>query len=339
MILGLLDEAMEAGARQSRACGILGIDPRTVQRWRALGIGEDLRTGPRSAPGNKLTKAERDEVLEVVNNVQYQDISVKQIVPRLADEGIYLASESTMYRILREADQLRHREPSKARTSTPPKALTATGPGQVWSWDITYLRSPIRGIFYYLYLVTDVWSRKIVGAEVYETEDGEHAASLIRAACVVEGVRRNELYLHNDNGGPMKGATLQATLEVLGIMPSFSRPRVSNDNAFSEALFRTLKYRPEYPEGPFSSLDAARKWVTDFVEWYNEEHRHSAIRFVTPGQRHRGEDRRLLANRQAVYEAARERHPERWSGSTRNWSRETVVVLNPARERKDSRVA
>lgn len=330
---------MEAGARQSKACGVLGIDPRTVQRWRSRGIGEDRRAGPRTTPGNKLTKAEREAVLAIANHELYLDLSVKQIVPRLADEGIYMASESTFYRLLREAEQLTHREPSKPRTSCPPRALTATGPGQVWSWDITYLRCPILGVFYYLYLVTDVWSRKIVGAEVHESEDGAHAADLIQRTCAEEGIVRGELHLHNDNGSPMKGATLQATLTALGIVPSFSRPRVSNDNPYSEALFRTMKYRPEYPEGPFASLEAARAWVSAFVEWYNEEHRHSAICFVTPGQRHRGEDRELLAHRKAVYEAARTKNPERWSGSTRNWARDTVVVLNPERERQAKEAA
>jgi transposase InsO family protein len=271
--------------------------------------------------------------LEIVNEPKHRDLSVKQIVPRLADEGIYVASESTMYRILREEKQLRHRGSAKPRTSCPPKALTATGPGQVWSWDITYLRSPIRGLFFYLYIVIDVWSRKIVGAAVHTSEGSAEAAELLRSAYAVEGVRPQVLHLHSDNGSPMKGATLLGTLQSLGVVPSFSRPRVSDDNPYSEALFRTLKYRPEYPKGAFASIESARAWVVRFVAWYNEEHLHSGIRFVTPGQRHRGDDLALLVKRQEVYEAARSQNPERWTGKTRNWKADCVVTLNPERER------
>jgi transposase InsO family protein len=206
----------------------------------------------------------------------------------------------------------------------------AKGPNQVWSWDITYLRSPIRGAFFYLYVVVDVWSRKIVGWAVHEEESGDHASALIEAACAREGVERGELVLHSDNGGPMKAATLLAMLEVLGVAASFSRPRVSNDNPFSEALFRTAKYRPQYPRRPFKSLDEARSWAADFARWYNTEHRHSAIRFVTPDERHSGRDTELLAQRAALYATARERRPERWTGSTRIWTPVREVALNPA---------
>lgn len=329
MILGLVDEAVTGGARQRKACEILGIDARTVQRWRGRGVGEDGRAGPKTAPANKLTDAERHEVLEVVNSPEYRDRSPKQIVPSLADQGEYLASESTMYRILREEGQLAHRAPSRPATRHRPRELVATSPNQVWSWDITYLRSPVLGVFFFLYLVVDIFSRKIVAAEVQMTEDSERAAELIAQACAAEGIDPDQLALHSDNGSPMKGATLLATLQQLGVMPSFSRPRVSDDNPFSEALFRTAKYRPEYPGGPFASLEAAREWVRWFVEWYNHQHLHSGIRFVTPAQRHAGEDVEILARRRAVYEAARARHPERWSGRTRDWSRVQAVRLNP----------
>jgi transposase InsO family protein len=268
-------------------------------------------------------------VLEVVNRPEYRNRSPKQIVPSLADQGEYLVSESTMYRILHEEDQLKHRASSSAPARRRPRELVATTPNQVWSWDITYLKSPILGVFFYLYLVVDIFSRKIVAAEVHAAEDSEHAAELIEQACAAEGINPDQLALHSDNGGPMKGATLLATLQQLGVMPSFSRPRVSDDNPYSEALFRTAKYRPEYPNGPFDSLEAAREWVRWFVDWYDHQHLHSAIRFVTPAQRHAGEDAEILANRCAVYEAARTRHPERWSGNTRDWSRVEAVRLNP----------
>jgi hypothetical protein len=178
-------------------------------------------------------------------------------------------------------------------------------------------------------MVVDVWSRKVVAAEVHDHESDELASALIDAACRREGVDRAGLVIHSDNGPAMKGSTLLATMQNLGIVPSFSRPRVSDDNPFSEALFRTLKYRPDYPDGPFLSLEAAREWVAQFVRWYNDDHQHSAIRFVTPAQRQAGQDIAILQNRSRVYAAARARVPHRWTGATRNWSHVEVVRLNP----------
>ncbi|MBZ0172595.1 MAG: IS3 family transposase, partial [Phycisphaerales bacterium] len=254
----------------------------------------------------------------------------KQIVPQLADQGEYIGSESTIYRILREEKMQQHREPSRPPTLRHrPDPYIATGPNQVWSWDITYLRGPIRGAFFYLYVVMDVWSRKIVGWTLESEESAELAHAMLAAACKREGVRRDELVLHSDNGGPMKAATLLAFLQSIGIVPSFSRPSVSNDNPFSESLFRTAKYRPEFPRKPFASLEQARGWAARFVGWYNTEHRHSAIKFVTPQQRHDGEDVELLARRKALYEAAKARNPNRWTKATRDWSRQQEVALNP----------
>ena len=326
--LSLIDEAVESGARLSAACGILGVSVRTIQRWRTQGGGEDERRGPRSEPGNKLSEAERREVLDVATSPEYRDLSPKQIVPMLADQCMYLASESTFYRILREAELMTHREPSRP-PSPKPRELVATGPNQVYTWDITYLRSPVRGVFYYLLMFVDLFSRKIVGWRVEEVESMDHAAELIRRICWREGIEPWTIHLHSDNGGPMKGSTMLATLEKLGVVPSFSRPRVSDDNPYSEALFRTLKYRPSYPRGPFEDIEAARRWVAEFVEWYNDNHLHSAIRFVTPADRHAGRDEEILMRRKAVYDDARAKNPERWSGSTRNWTPAAEVVLNP----------
>jgi transposase InsO family protein len=331
MILGLLDEAVTAGARQSQACAILELPARTVQRWRTQGIGEDRRTGLRRPPANKLSVLEERRILELVTAPEYRDLSPQQLVPILADDGTYLASESTIYRLLRRQDMQQPRETSRApQTRHRPDEHCALCPNQVWSWDITYLRGPIVGAFYYLYMVEDVFSRKIVGWAVHETECNEHAARLLEESCAREGIARDRLVLHSDNGSPMKGATILATLQRLGVVTSFSRPRVSDDNPYSESLFRTLKYRPEYPGRGFASLDDARAWVCAFVRWYNTEHRHSAIRFVTPEQRHSGQDKDLLSERHQVYEAARRRHPDRWSRATRNWSPIEQVVLNPA---------
>lgn len=332
MVLELIDEAQEAGARLKRACEILGIGVRTVQRWR-LPLGEeDQRRGPKTDPPNKLSDAERRRVLDTLGSAKYRDLSPQQVVPRLADEGTYLASESTMYRLLREQDQIAHRDRSRPPSSRRPREHEATGPNQVWSWDITYLRSPVKGTFYYLYLFVDVWSRKIVGAEVFETECSDLAEQLFRRICAEEGLDPDGLVLHSDNGSPMKGATMTATLEWLGVVPSLSRPRVHDDNPYSESLFRTLKYRPEYPSGPFESLQQARAWVVSFVRWYNHEHLHSAIAFVTPADRHADRDRQILANRRDVYREAQQRHPKRFASGVRQWERPDVVYLNPEKK-------
>jgi putative transposase len=334
VILKLIDETVESGARLDRACDRVGLTARTVQRWRQQGEeGFDRRFGPKTPPRNKLSPVEREEVLDAANRPEYRDLSPKQIVPQLADKGVYLASESTFYRILREEDALHHREPSRPRSVTRPREHVATGPLEVWSWDITYLRSAVRGAFYYLYLIEDIWSRKIVGWAVHEEESMDLSARLIDETATRLGCDRSGLVLHSDNGGPMKGSTMLATLQRLGIVESFSRPHVSDDNPYSEALFRTLKYRPAYPRGAFTSIEAARHWVEDFVIWYNTEHLHSAISFVTPDDRHAGEDEAILVERQEIYEAARKRNPERWSGNTRSWERVEVVKLNPEREK------
>lgn len=253
----------------------------------------------------------------------------------LADDGIFIASESTIYRLLRAHDQLAHRGRARPATHRRPDELVATEPCRVWCWDITWLPSPVRGN---LYSIVDVFSRKIVAQEVHDSESDAHAAVLITAACAAEGVQRDQLVVHSDNGGPMKGATMLATMQALGVAASFSRPGVSDDNPYVEALFRTLKYRPEYPSRPFASLDAARAWVERFVHWYNERHLHSAIGFVTPDQRHRGLDIEILRKRAAVYAAAKRRNPQRWSGPCRSWDRVDTVFLNP-RDNRSSEVA
>jgi transposase InsO family protein len=329
VILDLLNEAVRNGARQDRACDLLGIDERTPQRWKKRGGGGDLRLGPNTEPKNKLSQRERDHMLELANLPENRDLSPKQLVPRLADQGRYVASESSFYRVLRVVGQQRHRERSRPATHSRPRELTATRPNQVWSWDITYLLSPVKGIYFYLYLVIDIFSRKIVGWEVHLCESAELAGELIAGTCRREGVQRDQVALHQDNGAPMKCGTFLALLQCLGVAASFSRPGVSDDNPFVEALFRTLKYRPEYPDSPFASIEEARDFIRRFVDWYNTQHLHSDIRFVTPEQRHARKDLAILAQRERVYEKARARRPERWSRATRNWTPIEVVVLNP----------
>ena len=325
----LVAEAVVDGARREKGCELLGISLRTLQRWEREPEEGDRREGPKSDPSNSLSEAEKMLVVSVATSPQFRDLSPSQIVPILADSGVYIASESSFYRILSEQKLLTHRSSARPARHTRPDEYVATAPNEVWSWDITYLRSSVRGKFYYLYLVVDLFSRMIMGWRVYEEECSDLASELILESCLRHGADPDNLILHSDNGGPMKGATMLATLQWLGIVPSFSRPSVSDDNAYSEALFRTLKYRPEYPSAPFESLEEARRWVEGFVQWYNFQHRHSGIQFVTPASRHYEEDLLILEKRKEVYEEAKRKNPIRWTKGTRNWERISEVKLNP----------
>jgi transposase InsO family protein len=335
--VSLIEEAVAAGARKFKACEELGITVRTCQRWTEEGeVRADGRPGAqRPEPVNKLTQTEREAVLEVANSQAFKSLPPSQIVPALADEGRYIASESSFYRVLREHGQQQHRGRSKAPEPKPLSTHCATGPNQVWCWDITWLPGPAKGIYYYLYLILDLYSRKIVGWEIYEEESSELASQLIQKAYLREGVTGVPLVLHSDNGSPMKGASLMETLYRLGIMESYSRPRVSNDNAYAESLFRTCKYRPDYPHKGFANVSDARLWVQGFVSWYNREHKHSGLKFVTPEQRHTGRSAEVMDRRKSVYEAAKAANPNRWSGGTRNWDLPKAVWLNPEKERND----
>lgn len=336
----MIEEAVIKGARQSKACEIMDISEKTLQNWRRNPNKEDMRKNNNKEPANKLTEIEVEILLKYVNNSKYRDLSPAQIIPRILDEeGIYIASESSLYRILRENDMLQHRGKTNIPARHKPKELKATKANQVWSWDITYLASSIKGKFYYLYLIMDVYSRMIVGFSIHENESSSHSSRLIRETAKKHNIDRKSLVLHSDNGGPMKGATMLATLQWLGIMPSFSRPAVSNDNPFSESLFRTLKYRPEYPSKPFVSVLDAKMWVSDFVKWYNTVHLHSKISFVTPESRHYGFDVDILAKRKVIYQNARNLHPERWTGNIRNWDKKGEVILNPKEKKKIKKVS
>ncbi|MGF6369227.1 putative transposase [Paraburkholderia sp. RAU6.4a] len=333
-----IDSARLAGARLRLACEVAGIDVRTLQRWRANQglVKGDARPGAmRLLPAHTLSPQERANVLRVASEPRFADMPPARIVPMLADEGVYIASESTFARVLREHGQMRRR--GRARTppsGRPPTTHVATAPRQVWCWDMTYLPATVTGRWFHLYLILDLYSRKIVGWEVHDSDAAEHAAHLVRRTALSEGIAALEArpVLHGDNGATLKATTVLAMLHWLGIKPSYSRPRVSDDNAYAEALFRTAKYRPEFPVTGFEDLNAARTWAAGFVQWYNFEHRHSGIRYVTPAQRHAGDDRALLAARHALYERARERNPARWSRHTRNWTPVGAVTLNPERD-------
>lgn len=328
--MSLVKEAAQAGARRQPACKLLGITLRTLERWEREQGAYDKRLQTGRRPGNALTMEERQAFLDKANSVPYRDLPPCKIIPQLADEGEYLGSESTLYRLLRAENQLVHRQATRVAAHTKPKAYTASGGNQVWTWDISYLPTQIQGLYIYLYLIIDIYSRKIVGWQVHENESSGYAARLIKQACLDENVQQEQLVLHSDNGSPMKGMTMLAMLETLGVIPSFSRPSVSDDNPYSEALFRTLKYHPNFPmREKFAALADARAWCERFVSWYNTQHLHSALKFVTPAQRHTGEDKAIRQQRHAVYTAARIRHPERWTGATRDWSLPLAVTLNP----------
>ena len=333
--IDMVQQAKANGARRQASCAVLEVSLRTVERWEKARDQGDQRRGPATGCAHALSAQEKQAIVKVSSSPEYRDLLPWQIVARLADTGKYLGSESSFYRVLKQNDLLTHRHNSKPRVHRRPKDLTAKTPNQVWSWDITYLSSPIRGAYYYLYLVEDIFSRMIVGWSIEEVESADHAGLLIDRICQEQGIAKGQLTLHSDNGGPMTGATMVATLERLGVIPSLSRPAVSDDNPYSESLFKTLKYRPSYPDRAFSSIDQAQQWVSRFVRWYNTEHLHSAIRFVTPSSRHLGKDPAILAKRVTVYEKAKRLNPQRWSGPTRNWSPITEVFLNPKNHKSE----
>ncbi len=330
-IAAMIAQAVASGARRARACEIIGLSLRTLQRWKLTGAAPDGRTTRIQQPVHALTATERERILAIVNSVEFGQMPPSQIVPRLADQGTYVASESTFYRVMRGANLVKHRQATRpAQERSKPRAICATAPNQLYSWDITYLPTGVKGIYFYLYMFIDIYSRKVVGWQVYGDEHSNFAAEVMRDICVREKIQPGQVILHSDNGSPMKGATMLATLQALGVMPSFSRPAVSNDNPYSESLFKTLKYRPDYPGKAFTDIAHARNWVTRFVRWYNNEHRHSTINFVTPTQRHAGLHQALLQARTAVYNAAREANPLRWTGGpVRNWTPVMEVHLNP----------
>lgn len=335
--------AQQTGARQKEACAVLGISERTLERWLTEGVikADGRPTAIRPAPKNKLSEEEKQEILTVVNEPRFASLPPSQIVPCLADEGRYLASEASFYRTMKEAGQQHPRGHAKPPVRRAPASHCASGPNQLWCWDITYCASPVRGLYFYLYVVMDVYSRKIVGWDVHETESGEHASVLIRRSVMAAGIAGTHapLILHSDNGSPMKSGTLLATLQWLGVTPSYSRARVSNDNAYVESLFRTCKYRPEYPTEGFESLDSVREWVLTFVAWYNQQHRHSGLKFITPEERHSGLSEKLMAQRKRLYRQAQAKHPERWSGAIRDWDLPEKVWLNALKDQEKKKEA
>ena len=333
----IIDAGITDGARATSLAKLLGLGLSTLQRWRRqIAADRDSTDGRKGSPrhvAHRLSDEERRRILLTCNEPEFAALPPGEIVPALADRGLFIGSERSFYRVLHAHGQANRR--GRARLPQEPRPvprLRADGPNQVWSWDISYLPTSVKGIWVYLYLVIDVWSRKVVAWDVEDSEDSKLAADLVARACLRERIsksRQQPLILHADNGNAMRAATLEVRLEELGVLRSFCRPRVSNDNPYSESLFRTIKYRPDYPSKPFTSKELACQWVADFVDWYNHRHRHSGIKFVTPYQRHSGQAVQICCHRARVYEQARKLNPRRWARSTRCWRQPEVVWINP----------
>lgn len=306
---------------------MVGISLRTLQRWRR-GSLQDRRKGARKRVARKLSVQEKERIIEMANNPEYRDLTPHEIVPKLLERGTYLASVRTFYRVFKERNQLQHRSNCRVRRKCrKPPMREARRSNQVYCWDITWLMRTIQGLFFYAYIVLDLYDRSIVGWSVHETEDDRHSRGLFER--ITEGRNIRFEYLHSDNGHPMKGVTLMGLMEKLGVKTSFSRPRQSNDNPFIESLFRTLKYRPAYP-GRFETLDAARKWMMKFVHWYNTQHRHSSLDYVTPQEMRSGVAKAIFKKRNMTLEAFKQQNPERWgSRATKRWGDLKPVILNP----------
>lgn len=302
-----------------------------MQRWRKC--LEDKRQGPKTH-ARALSEEERQAVLSTLNSEEFFNDPPRKVVAQLADQQKYLCSATTMYRLLRKAGLLGHRSRSKKPVRAPRLETIATQPNQVWCWDITYLTTPIRGRYFKLYMYIDIFSRKILGWEISEEEREVTAVNLFLRILESEGISGEDLRVHNDNGSSMRGSMFIDKLKSLGVIHSCSRPSVSNDNPYAESLFKTMKYRPQYPYGPFATLEDADKWVKKFVYWYNEQHLHSGIGYVTPADRHRGDDVGILAKRRQAFRSANELNPARWIGKVFNWDRIEKVELNAAGCRK-----
>lgn len=323
----LIEEAHNNGARYWKACEVTGISLRTLQRWKKEGM-TDKRKGSQKQVVRKLSPEMKQEITAICNASRFRDMSPHQIVPLLLDEGQYIASERTFYRVLKERDMLHHRSNTrvKKKRSKPPERR-ADKPNKVWCWDITWLPQVVKGLFFYAYVIIDIFDRSIVGWSVHEEESEIHSRDLFERLTVGKNILFE--YLHADNGSPMKGVSLMAFLTEMNVEVSFNRPRTSNDNPFIESLFKTLKYNLKYPVR-FKDIASAREWMADFVHWYNTKHLHSTIGYVTPEQMRTGKAFEIFEKRNKVMEKAKAENPERWgSRHTKVWGAPKTVLLNP----------
>ncbi len=320
-------ESLKAHMPLTRACDVVGVPRASVYRMRQT---SDRVAEPRQPhrPRRALSQAERDRVRAVLNSPEHVDQPPRAVYAALLGEGKYLCSWRTMYRILAEHGEVRERRAVRpARTFVRPE-LMATAPRQVWSWDITKLKGAAKGQFYFLYVILDIYSRYVVGWLVAEREGEDLACQLVEQTVSKEGIQRNTLALHADRGSPMIAGTMRDLLTELGIAKSHSRPRVSNDNPFSEAHFKTLKYRPAFP-GRFQSMEHVSQWARSTFTWYNHQHHHSALALLTPAIVHAGQADATLADHQRTLDAAYDAHPERFpNGRPRAGSLPDKVWIN-----------
>jgi putative transposase len=292
------------------ACCCLGVPRATLYRHRRPKPPRFSRT-PRRKPPRALSGPERQQVLDVLHREPFVDQAPAEIYASLLDQGRYLCSIRTMYRILESQQEIRERRNQLRHPTYHKPQLAATAPNQVWSWDITKLLGPAKWTYFYLYVILDIFSRYVVGWMLAHCESAHLAERLIRETVLKEGVLRDQLTIHSDRGPSMRSQTVAQLLATLGITKSHSRPHVSDDNPFSESQFKTLKYRPEFPDR-FAGFDHALDFCREFFDWQNHEHHHWGLGLLTPAAVHLGQAHAILAARQTVLDAAHAAHPERF---------------------------
>ena len=302
--------AVDVGTRA--ACQTLCL-PRASYYWHRRKVAASAKavSSPRSAPGRALGPAERETVLACLHEERFQDRSPAAVYATLLDEGEYHCSIRTMYRLLTEHGEVRERRDQLTHPPYQKPELLATAPNQLWSWDITKLLGPVKWTYFYLYVILDLFSRYVTGWMVTLRESAELAKRLIEESCKKQQILPGQLTLHADRGISMTSKPVAFLLADLGVTKTHSRPHVSNDNPYSESQFRTLKYRPEFPER-FGCLEDSRAFCQGFFRWYNGEHRHSGLGLLTPAMVHYGQAESVLRQRQAVLDVAYQLHPERF---------------------------
>lgn len=303
------DLAVEVGVK--RACEVLDVPRSRIYR----SSQPKMAPKPRPTSARALSHSERFVVRDTLNSERFVDLAPRQVYARLLDDGQYLCHWSTMYRILREHDEVRERRNQRQHPLYQKPELLATAPNQVWSWDITKLRGPHRGSYYALYVLLDIFSRYVVGWLIAERELASLARTLIEQCCHKEGIAKEQLTIHSDNGKPMRSKSLALLYADLGVNASFTRPYTSDDNPYSESQFKTLKYRPTYPDR-FRSIQEARAWARRFFSWYNHDHYHTGLNLLTPASVHHGQASGIQQQRQQVLTAAFDAHPERFVKGT-----------------------
>lgn len=294
----------------AEACDAVNVSRATYYRLTKVTVVRRAQRKP-SRSNRALSQAEASEVLRILESPEYIDMSPREIFASLADKGEYHCSISTMYRLMRKNYAVKERRACRKHQKHEMPVLKATRPNQVWAWDITKIKGPQAWHFYYLYTIVDLYSRKVVGWMVAEKENGELAKRLFSTTCKRERVDASKLIIHSDRGSAMTSLTLGLLFASLGIVKSLSRPRVSNDNAFVESLFKTLKYRQLYPNR-FDSLEEVTQYMREFFRWYNFKHYHSGIALLTPHTLHAGKENAVLKRRQMALDEAYLRHPERY---------------------------